>query len=107
MTNKSRRQRLSGSEWTCDSNYSPSDADWNRIEKAYHKLDSDTRDEIIALVKEYLPWEGAERNAPFVNDAIEWLNRLAERGEAFYRELCFYAGEKQTSGCGPRRGNLH
>jgi hypothetical protein len=98
MINKSRQKRFSGSEGTCDRDYSPSDANWDQIEKAYgHKLDSDTRAEVITLIKEYLLWEDFERNAPFVNDGIEWLKRLKKRGKAFYREVCFYAGESKQA----------
>jgi hypothetical protein len=98
MINKSRQKRFSGSEVICDSDYSLSDADWDKIEKAYcHKLDPGTRAEVITLVKEYLLWEEAERNAPFTNDAVKWLTLLKKQGEAFYRTLCFFGGESKQA----------
>lgn len=86
---KSRRLRLpqaSGSGG--DRSFSPAAQDWERIERAYgHAIDPDGRQEIIVLVESYFRFQPAERLAPYADETLAYVGRLAKAGEKFWDVL--------------------
>ncbi|UTD29348.1 hypothetical protein [Bradyrhizobium sp. WD16] len=91
---KSRRLRLPYSiGWRRDQAFEPKPEDWQRIEAAYgHELAPALREEIVAHVEKYFRGQPGEENAPFVDDALAYLNRLEKSGKKFW-SLMFDEGE--------------
>jgi hypothetical protein len=86
---KSRRSRLNiSSGWGAEVKFTPQPADWERIETAYgHSFSDDDRLMIVIVVDKYFFWEPGESHAPFVDDAIGYLNRLEKAGKLFWKAL--------------------
>jgi hypothetical protein len=86
---KSRRIHLpissgSGPEPT----FEPSSEQWAGIEAAYgQKLPFEYRSKIIQIINEYFRFEPSERNAPFVEDAVRWLNKICDCSESLFHSL--------------------
>ena len=71
-----------------DEKFTPQPADWDRIEAAYgHSFSDDDRRQIIDLVDKYFFWQPSEPNAPFVDDAINYLNTLEKAGKRFWQAM--------------------
>jgi hypothetical protein len=86
---KSRRLRLNISSGSgSDIHFTPEPIDWERIERAYgHSLTPDDREAITALVENYFRWQPSEAKAPYLDDALAYLNRLEKAGQNFWRML--------------------
>ena len=85
---KSRRRRLPTSGGSWDDEFEPTNADWARIEIAYgFPLPDADRKELIDIVRSHLMWEPFERNAPFVDDAEEWLENVTLTAKKFFNTL--------------------
>lgn len=83
---KSVRRRLPTSSGSWGTEFAPTDDEWFRIERAYGRaIDGETRARIINVVKDYLLHEPFERNAPFVDDAIGWLDKVEGAAATFWR----------------------
>lgn len=83
---KSVRKRLptSGGSWGAE--FAPTEDEWLLIERAYGRtIDGETRARIVDAVKDYLLNEPFERNAPFVEDAIAWLDKVERAAATFWR----------------------
>ena len=83
---KSVRKRLptSGGSWGTE--FAPTKDEWLLIERAYGRtIDRETRAQIVGAVKDYLLHEPFERNAPFVDDAIAWLDKVEGAAATFWR----------------------
>jgi hypothetical protein len=83
---KSRRSRLNiSSGWGAEQKFRPEAADWQRIESAYGRQFNDAdRDAIVVLVDKYFFWQPSEARAPFVDDAIRYLDRLERAMKRFW-----------------------
>lgn len=53
----------------------------------YYQTTNDKRQEIIQAVETYFRWQPAESSAPFVSDALEYLDALEKAGKLFWRSL--------------------
>ena len=86
---KSRRKRLNISGGTGpEEKFSPHLSDWRRVETAYgHNLSDDDRRAIVVLVDKYFFWQPSESAAPFVDDALRYLNRLEKTGRKFWETM--------------------
>jgi hypothetical protein len=85
---KSRRKRLPASSAWGEPDFTPTLDDWARIEAAYgFPLRVDDRRQLVAMVHAHLVWQAFEPNAPFVDDAEEWLERVAAAANALFRTL--------------------
>lgn len=84
---KSRRKRLPVSSAGAWSRFEPSESDWTRIASAYMYISTDDRAQISKLANEYLYWEGFERFAPFLDDAMAWLKKARKAAKAFSESL--------------------
>jgi hypothetical protein len=71
---KRRKKRLQLSDAVAPDTWSPTKADWDKLEKAYGKtFNKDLRAEIETAVQEYFSWAPFEEAAPFANDFIQKL----------------------------------
>lgn len=86
---KSRRLRLNiSSRWGGDTEFKPDDGDWKRIEDAYGvAVTMEQRKKIVGFVVDYFLFQPAETHAPYVDDAIGYLNRFEKAAEAFCEVL--------------------
>ena len=86
---KSRRLRLNISSGSgAAQKFTPEAADWQRIEFAYgHQFSEADRDGIVAVVNKYFFWQPSEARAPFVDDAIRYLDRLEKVAKRFWDVL--------------------
>jgi hypothetical protein len=84
---KSRRKRLPVSSMGAWPRFEPSESDWTRIAAAYPYFGTDDRAHISKLANEYLYWEGFERSAPFLDDAMAWLKKARKAAKAFSEAL--------------------
>lgn len=91
-TRKSRRQRLPISSAGSHRTFSFSEADWTRVGSAYSSLTEEDRQQITQIVDKYLRTEIFERNAPFLDDAIFWLQQLRQPAIAFWK-ICLEGGK--------------
>lgn len=86
---KSRQKRVPHSfgSWQT-THFEPRDEDWGSIEGALGSpLDSKARRELVVLVNRYFDWEPFEINAPFVNDAREYLEKIERAGTEFWQSM--------------------
>lgn len=102
---KSRRLRLNISLGSgAEQKFAPQGADWRLIEAAYgHPLTSADRDTIVGLVSQYFCWQPGEARAPFVDDAVDYLDRLEKAGKRFWDVLLEREGTPMT-GSGDQAG---
>ena len=85
LPRKSRRARLGSAMGMSYLTFEPTDADWHRIACAYGvTLSPDHRSRIAKIVKGYLEFEHAERDAPFLDDALAYLDESEKLTEAFW-----------------------
>jgi len=71
-----------------DEKFVPRPSDWGRIETAYgHSFSEEGKRQIIDLVDKYFFWQPGEANAPFVDDAINYLNALEKAGKRFWQTM--------------------
>jgi hypothetical protein len=86
---KSRRKRLNISGGTGpEEKLILQSSDWDGIEAAYgHSVSDEDRREITGLVNKYFFWQPSESNAPFVDDAVGYLNALEKTGKHFWQTM--------------------
>lgn len=84
---RSRRKRLPISSAGSWPEFEPTENDWARIAAAYPYLNQDDRAQIVALANEFLYWEPFERNAPYLDDAMEWIRNARMAAKEFHEIL--------------------
>jgi hypothetical protein len=85
---KSRLARIGTSHFAGSVHYSLTTEDWRQIEKAYdHKLNPPARTAIVEAVKAYFRDERFERNAPFVRDVMELLDKIGNAAQILNRAV--------------------
>lgn len=96
---KSRRLRLNISSGSgAAQKFTPEAADWQRIEFAYgHQFSEADRDGIVAVVNKYFFWQPSEARAPFVDDAIRYLDRLERAAKRFWDVLLEQSGSRMRA----------
>jgi hypothetical protein len=68
--------------------FKPTAADWERMELAYGpKLGGDDRENIVKLVTYYFHLGQVGRNAPFVDDAKQWLAKVQKAAESARKNM--------------------
>lgn len=87
---KSRRKRLPVASTGAPPEFDPSEGDWERIEAAYQFFNQPDRQAISEIVDAYLDWEGFERAAPYLDDALAWLEKARKAAKSF--QECLYSG---------------
>jgi hypothetical protein len=105
---KSRRPRLPFAIGdSVDHTFAPTHQEWLEIEDAYgHAIPSELRDTINSHVMKYFRLAPAETEAPFVDDAIEYLDRLAKAADDFFKLLHDSEVGAQTNEAGYVRSRL-
>jgi hypothetical protein len=81
---KSRRARLPTSFMAGSFDFEPSEEDWRRIEAAYPFLAPSDRDDIARMATDYLLVEPFESRAPFLDDAMAWLDKTGKAAKIFW-----------------------
>ena len=86
---KSRRLRLNISVvHGGDPEFNPTNGDWNAIEAAYGAtLSCEDRVAIVGIAKKYFLFAPSENNAPFADDAFQYLDRLEKAANNFWQVL--------------------
>jgi hypothetical protein len=82
-TRRSRRARLPVSS-AVGLTFDPTDKDWGRIKKAYPDLSEADHETIIGIANKYLSRAQFERNAPFFDDAMAWLEATGKSARTFW-----------------------
>ena len=65
-------------------NFEPSEEDWQRIEAAYPFLAANDRDDIARMATQYLLFAPFESRAPFLDDAMAWLDKTGKAAKIFW-----------------------
>jgi hypothetical protein len=72
--------------------FDPSDDDWKRIEKAYPDILEADHETITHIANEYLLRAQFEGNAPFLVDAMAWLETTEKSAKTFWGSTCGEGG---------------